>query len=482
MKNKMLAIATSLLIIFTLTACGGKISNKALQKMLKSDTDFTDIDFSSAKTITETELGESEKTVLFSAKETENAKLAYYIAIVNTKSDDLSPVNITYEPLQFLQKEISANRPQSMNMEYYTKVTERLSNNNEYFNNEENNIQFLRDITGINGIISTDTAQSAITTIAKEEFAGNDAEDFLIIFEEDNANPIQYAVKDVDSVYSWDWLPESQYLTFISSSNKDELEKAEDEYGPAYSDESVWIAYDLNKEKNGVYKTKAELYEAITGNKSEFEDEPEKPDGVLTLATVTDKAPFAYVNGGIPVGADIDIARAIAEELNMELEISTMSQTAAVNGTAKGTYHMAMAAYNASVENDSIRFTDNYYGDYVILLSKNGGKINDKICSALATLKTNGTIEKIISKHNADKAPQKTEEKVEKKPTNSTATEQVQESTNTAISYRVRKSADDSKSQIGAFASLENAKKEANAHKDEGYKVYDMSGKLVYTP
>ncbi len=482
MKNKMLTIATSFLIIFTLTACGGKISNKALQKMLKNDTDFTDIDFSSAKTITETELDENTKTVLFSAKESENTKLAYYIAIVNTKSDDLLPVDITYEPLQFLQKEISANRPQSMNMEYYIKVTERLADDNEYFNNEENNIQFLRDITGTNGIISTGTAQSAITAIAKEDFAENDAEDFLVIFEEDNANPIQYAIKGVDSVYSWDWLPESQYLTFVTSSNKEELEKAEDEYGPAYSDESVWIAYDLNKEKKGVYKTKAELYEAATGNKSEFEEEPEKPDGVLTLATVTDKAPFAYVSGGIPIGADIDIARAIAEELNMELEISTMSSSNAINGTAKGTYHMAMAAYNTSVENDSIRFTDNYYGDYVILLGKNGGKINDKICSALATLKADGTIKKIINNHNAGKTPQPIEEKPQQKTEDLSADKPTQDSTNAAISYRVRKSSDDSKSQIGAFASLENAKKEANAHKDEGYKVYDMSGKLVYTP
>lgn len=79
----------------------------------------------------------------------------------------------------------------------------------------------------------------------------------------------------------------------------------------------------------------------------------------------------------------------------MELEISTMSSSAAINGTAKGTYHMAMAAYTSSVQNDSIRFTDNYYDDYVILLGKNGGKINDKICSALATLKSDGTIEKL---------------------------------------------------------------------------------------
>ncbi len=482
MKKKVFAIATSLLIIFILTACDGKISNKALQKMLKDDSDFTNIDFSSAKTIAETELDKDTKILLFSAKETDNTKLTYYTAVADTKKDILSPIKILYEPLEFLQKEISSNRPQSMNMDYFTKLTEHLAKDINFFDNEENNIEFLRNVTGVDGIISTDTAQSAITTIAKEVFSQDETEDFLIIFEEDNANPIQYAVKAVDSVYSWDWLPEAQYLTFVSSSNKEELEKAEEEHGPAYNDENVWIAYDLNKEKTGVYKTKSELYKAVTGNISVADEEPDKPEGTLKLATVTDKPPFAYINGGIPVGADIDIARAIAEELNMELEISTMSSSAAINGTSKGTYHMAMAAYTASVENNSIRFTDNYYGNYVILLGKNGGKLNDKICSALASIKADGKIEKIINAHNADKAPKPAEEKIEHPKEEKPSNESVQESTPTTISYRVRKSADDSKSQIGAFSSLENAKKEAETHKNEGYKVYDMSGKLVYTP
>lgn len=51
----------------------------------------------------------------------------------------------------------------------------------------------------------------------------------------------------------------------------------------------------------------------------------------------------------------------------------------------------------------------------------------------------------------------------------------------TAIAwYRVRKTWEDSKSQIGAFKILENAKKCADAN--PGYKVFDASGKVVYTP
>ena len=43
--------------------------------------------------------------------------------------------------------------------------------------------------------------------------------------------------------------------------------------------------------------------------------------------------------------------------------------------------------------------------------------------------------------------------------------------------YRVRKTWDDAKSQIGAYSSLENAKKACLA----GYSVFDNSGKAVYT-
>jgi hypothetical protein len=46
--------------------------------------------------------------------------------------------------------------------------------------------------------------------------------------------------------------------------------------------------------------------------------------------------------------------------------------------------------------------------------------------------------------------------------------------------YRVRKSWSNSKSQLGAFTSLSNAKK--LAQKNKGYKVYDDSGKCVYNP
>lgn len=48
--------------------------------------------------------------------------------------------------------------------------------------------------------------------------------------------------------------------------------------------------------------------------------------------------------------------------------------------------------------------------------------------------------------------------------------------------YRVRKSANDAATQIGAWKNLVSAKDQANKNVAKGYKVYDGNGKLVYEP
>ena len=54
-------------------------------------------------------------------------------------------------------------------------------------------------------------------------------------------------------------------------------------------------------------------------------------------------------------------------------------------------------------------------------------------------------------------------------------------SSDTAVKwYRVRKSWEDAKSQLGAFKILKNAKKNADEH--PGYTVYDFEGKVIYPP
>lgn len=476
--KKFLALSVAIILsTFCLTACGNMMSNKELQKLLTDDKDLSHIDSESAKMLSEKEINDELSAIMFSAKD-EDAKTACYIAVLDKEKEELSLFEPSYSPLIFMQKEISYNRPQTLNNSYFEKVSEKLIEDEYFFEDEENSKEFLREISSKGGIVSTATAQDIITEIAKTELGFENDEEFCAVFENDCAIPICYASKSVESVYCWDWLPESQYLTFVSSSSDDELDEAREKYGPEYDEKSVWVAYDLNGEKAGLYKTKTELFETATGEEADFDEEVEL-SGVLKLATVI-KKPFSYTDSnGELTGADIEIAREIAKELNMDIEISSMSQDTAIRNTGGGKYDMAMAGFTTSVNGGNISFTDNYYGDHVIVLGKSG-KMNGKICSALSKLKSNGTIKNIIEKYNIPASSEKPQEQVSTETTETT--EATDNSTSTAIQYRVRKSANDSQTQLSAFASLENAKKDANAHKDEGYKVYDMSGNLVYTP
>lgn len=63
-----------------------------------------------------------------------------------------------------------------------------------------------------------------------------------------------------------------------------------------------------------------------------------------------------------------------------------------------------------------------------------------------------------------------------------TAADSVSSDETTDDLYRVRKSYDDERSQIGAFQVLDNAKELADSYKAEGYKVFNGDGILVYEP
>lgn len=62
------------------------------------------------------------------------------------------------------------------------------------------------------------------------------------------------------------------------------------------------------------------------------------------------------------------------------------------------------------------------------------------------------------------------------------STENASAKSSTKIIYRVRKTAGDAKTQIGAWSSLDSAKKQADQNAKAGYKVFDNNGKLIYTP
>lgn len=83
---------------------------------------------------------------------------------------------------------------------------------------------------------------------------------------------------------------------------------------------------------------------------------------VLTMATNAEFPPFEYLEGEEIVGADVEIAKAIAEKLGAELEITNIDFDAALTGAATGKYDMAVAGITANDERrQNMNFSVDYY-------------------------------------------------------------------------------------------------------------------------
>lgn len=84
--------------------------------------------------------------------------------------------------------------------------------------------------------------------------------------------------------------------------------------------------------------------------------------GTLTMATNAEFPPFEYLEGEEIVGADVDMAKAVAEYLGYELEITNIDFDAALTGAATGKYDMAVAGITANEERrQSMNFSDDYF-------------------------------------------------------------------------------------------------------------------------
>ncbi len=101
-----------------------------------------------------------------------------------------------------------------------------------------------------------------------------------------------------------------------------------------------------------------------------------KTEGTLTMATNAEFPPFEYLEGETIVGADVDMAKAIAEYLGYELEITNIDFDAALTGAATGKYDMAVAGITANEERrQSMNFSDNYFKASQSIIVTEGSEI-----------------------------------------------------------------------------------------------------------
>ena len=87
----------------------------------------------------------------------------------------------------------------------------------------------------------------------------------------------------------------------------------------------------------------------------------EAAGGVLVMATNAEFPPYEYHDGGEIVGIDAEIAKAIADELGMELEIEDIAFDSIIPEITSGKADMGLAGMTATEDRkQSVDFTDTY--------------------------------------------------------------------------------------------------------------------------
>lgn len=88
-------------------------------------------------------------------------------------------------------------------------------------------------------------------------------------------------------------------------------------------------------------------------------------DGKLTIGTSAEYEPFEYMEDGEYKGFDLELAAALADELDLELQIENVDFDGIIAGVASGAkYDIGVAAITATPEREEeVDFTDAYYMD-----------------------------------------------------------------------------------------------------------------------
>ena len=142
--------------------------------------------------------------------------------------------------------------------------------------------------------------------------------------------------------------------------------------------------------------------------------------GKLVVATSPDWPPYEYVaEDGSYAGSDIDLAKYVAEQLGVELQIDAMEFDAVLAALANGKCDVAVAGLTYKEERlEVMDFSDVYYddGDQVLLiLAENAEELNSLAAFAGKTVAAqNGTMQFDLV---AEQLPDTTEEPIANIPT-----------------------------------------------------------------
>lgn len=111
------------------------------------------------------------------------------------------------------------------------------------------------------------------------------------------------------------------------------------------------------------------------GGKKEEEKKVED-DKTLVMATNAEFPPYEYYEGEEVIGIDVDIAKAVAEELGMELKIEDMAFDSVIPAVSSGKADIALAGLTVTDERkENLNFSDTYAKATQVIIVKEDSAI-----------------------------------------------------------------------------------------------------------
>ena len=430
--KRIISYITVFVICLTLSACGNGLSNRKLQKLLREN----GYNYDSAKVETVLALDNninglddngSNKLVLI------NNNGYYGLAVINIETNKVTIPTFGYIPLNVVQQEIwdMGKDVNIKNASILKKYIEQYGING--LENKEYAEEYLREITGTDGIIQTETAQNIISNSTMSIFQNiKSPDEVTVLFEENSAVPLYYTMQSSEMVYNWSSLwPERQYEFVKASLDRNTLSRIAAMYGPPYIAKPVWAVVNSDLKEVGTFNSLESVKAALlsknkkTSNSSTKQESSseqigksadenktqayEKKENEIVIG-YTLYEPFAYNDNGL-VGFDIDLAKEICKniglspvfvEINWEDKISllnsgkidclwnglVMTDKLKNNMDLSDVYLVNETTYENSVETEEL-----------VIGFKKGSSLTNKFNSELSKMKKNGFVDQLKAKY-----------------------------------------------------------------------------------
>ena len=162
---------------------------------------------------------------------------------------------------------------------------------------------------------------------------------------------------------------------------------------------------DLKAKIDGILESEAAAIDAIKtkymdGNEDAYvgvasaTQDDSKKDTQLVVATNAEFAPWEYKEGELYYGIDMEIAKLIADKLEMELVIKHMDFDVVVSSVGKHNVDIAMSGITITTERlEVINFSNPYYTESIVVVCKADDTSLDSAGTVVDILNTICTVE-----------------------------------------------------------------------------------------